>query len=36
MPTYDDVAQIAKGLPEVTEGIRHGNLSWLATKASNS
>jgi hypothetical protein len=26
--TFDDVARVAKTLPEVTEGERHGNLSW--------
>jgi hypothetical protein len=28
MATLEDVAEIAKGLPEVTEGIRHGNRAW--------
>src|SRR6202165_344865 len=28
MVTIEDVAQIASGLPEVTEGERHGNLTW--------
>ena len=28
MPTFDDVARIASGLPEVNEGERHGNLTW--------
>lgn len=28
LATYDDVAQIAMGLPEITEGIRHGSLTW--------
>jgi hypothetical protein len=28
MPTVDDVARIATALPEVTEGERHGNLTW--------
>jgi hypothetical protein len=28
VPTVDDVARIATGLPEVTEGERHGNLTW--------
>ena len=28
MPTLDDVAGIAAELPEVTEGERHGNLTW--------
>ena len=26
--TLDDVAKIARGLPEVTEGERHGNRTW--------
>lgn len=26
--TFDEVAQIALGLPEVTEGERHGNRTW--------
>ncbi len=26
--TLEDVAQITAGLPEVTEGERHGNLTW--------
>src|SRR6202040_4288960 len=28
MATIDDVARIAMGLPEVTDGDRHGNLTW--------
>jgi hypothetical protein len=28
MPTFDDVADIASGLPEVIEGERHGHLTW--------
>jgi hypothetical protein len=28
MPTFDDVAQIALALPEVTQGERHGALTW--------
>jgi hypothetical protein len=28
MPTLDDVARLATELPGVTEGERHGNLSW--------
>jgi hypothetical protein len=28
MATVDDVARIALGLPEVTEGERHGNRTW--------
>lgn len=28
MPTFDDVAQMALELPEVTEGERHGNRTW--------
>src|ERR1700682_4819369 len=28
MATIDDVARIATGLPKVTEGERHGNLTW--------
>lgn len=27
--TVDDVARIALGLPEVTEGVRHRNRTWL-------
>jgi hypothetical protein len=26
--TFDDVARMASGLPEVTEGERHGNRTW--------
>jgi hypothetical protein len=26
--TIDDVARLALGLPDVTEGVRHGNLTW--------
>jgi hypothetical protein len=26
--TFDDVARLAAGLPEVTEGERHGNRTW--------
>jgi hypothetical protein len=29
MVTFDDVALIASELPEVTEGARHGNRTWL-------
>jgi hypothetical protein len=29
MATLDDVARIAAGLPEVTEGERYGNRTWL-------
>ena len=29
MATIDDVARTATELPEVTEGERHGNLTWL-------
>jgi hypothetical protein len=29
MATIDDVARTATQLPEVTEGERHGNLTWL-------
>lgn len=32
MATIDDVARIANGLPEVTEGERHGNLTWLVRR----
>ena len=28
MATLDDVADVATGLPEVTEGERHGNVTW--------
>jgi hypothetical protein len=28
MATLDDVARLAGGLPEVTDGERHGNLTW--------
>ena len=28
MATIDDVARLASELPEVTEGERHGNLTW--------
>ena len=28
VPTIDDVALMALGLPEVTEGERHGNRTW--------
>ncbi|MGN6679730.1 MAG: MmcQ/YjbR family DNA-binding protein [Streptosporangiaceae bacterium] len=28
MATLDDVEQLAAGLPEVTEGERHGNRTW--------
>ena len=28
MVTLDDVARLAAGLPEVTEGERHGNRTW--------
>ena len=28
MPTFEDVASVASGLPEVVEGERHGNLTW--------
>lgn len=29
MATIDDVARLSSGLPEVTEGERYGNLTWL-------
>jgi hypothetical protein len=28
MATIDDVARMVMALPEVTEGERHGNLTW--------
>jgi hypothetical protein len=28
VPTLDDVAELAAGLPEVTEAERHGNRTW--------
>ncbi|HVN52414.1 MAG TPA: hypothetical protein VMT43_13340 [Acidimicrobiales bacterium] len=28
MATYDDVAKLANGLPEVNEGARHGHRTW--------
>jgi len=28
MATYDDAARLAAGLPEATEGERHGNRTW--------
>ena len=28
MATLDDAAEVARSLPEVTEGERHGNLTW--------
>lgn len=28
MPSYDDAAEIALGLPDVTEGERHGRRTW--------
>lgn len=28
MVSFDDVARWAAGLPEVTEGVRHGNRTW--------
>jgi hypothetical protein len=28
MATIDDVARMATELPEVTEGVRHGNVTW--------
>jgi hypothetical protein len=31
MATLDDVARMATELPEVTEGERHGNLTWFVT-----
>jgi len=32
MATFDEVAAIALGLPEVTEGERHGSRTWYAGK----
>jgi hypothetical protein len=32
MPTIEDVAAIALELPEVTEGARYGNRSWLVAR----
>lgn len=34
MPTFSDVAHIARRLPEVTEGERHGNRTWFVRKKS--
>ena len=34
MPTFNDVAHIARGLPEVTEGERHGNRTWFVRTKS--
>jgi hypothetical protein len=31
MATIDDVARLASELPEVTEGERHGNLTWFVS-----
>ena len=31
MATIDDVARMATGLPEVTDGDRHGNLTWFVS-----
>jgi hypothetical protein len=31
MATIDDVGRIASGLPEVTEGERHGNRTWFVS-----
>ncbi len=28
MPTFEDAAELAMALPEVTEGARHGNRTW--------
>ncbi len=32
MPTIDDVALMAAGLPEVTEDQRHGNRTWFVAR----
>jgi hypothetical protein len=32
MASYDDVAELAMALPEVTEGLRHGNRTWFVAK----
>src|SRR6202011_3898807 len=34
MATLDDVAHIAVGLPDVTEGERHGNRTWFVSGKS--
>ncbi len=31
MATVDDVARMAMELPEVTEGVRHGNRTWVVS-----
>jgi hypothetical protein len=31
MATFDDVGRLASELPEVTEGLRHGNRTWSVT-----
>lgn len=31
MATFEEVARIATELPEVTEGVRHGNVTWFVS-----
>ncbi|MCA1839378.1 MAG: MmcQ/YjbR family DNA-binding protein [Actinomycetota bacterium] len=31
MATFEDVARLASGLPEVTEAFRHGNRTWFVS-----
>ncbi len=34
VPTFDDAARIALGLPEAVEGERHGNRTWFVAGAA--